>query len=166
MISKELPYPNLKMILGTAPSALCGSFGCQQVRICSATRRPHGHSANQGYPEEFLPLIHFALLGFSRLLARSLASLGFELYGKSDLRFMDGVYKVDSLLALDSLSALANASLKVLRDEFNYFPRLSREQFFSTGYAEQKMLLTSECRCPAHLLVCTCTPTCKRMHLI
>ena len=36
------------------------------------------------------------------------------------------------------------AEPKVLRDEFKYSPKINRTQFFSAGYAEQKMILTTE----------------------
>lgn len=48
---------------------------------------------------------------------------GFDLYGKSDLRFLQGVYSV-------------------LRDLFHFQPRLTKEQFLSNGYAERKIILT------------------------
>eukprot|EP00037_Helgoeca_nana_P009590 m.83938 g.83938 ORF g.83938 m.83938 type:complete len:272 (+) comp19673_c0_seq2:39-854(+) len=81
--------------------------------------------AREGHPEFFLPLIHYAVLGFSRPLARFLGQRGHDLYGKSDLKFIEGVYKM-------------------LRDEFKYSPKLNKAQFFSTAFAEQKMLLTKD----------------------
>ena len=81
--------------------------------------------SRQGLPEAFLPLIHFGLLSYSRNIARWLAANGHELFGKSDLRFVEGSYRV-------------------LRDEFAYNPRLTREQFFSTGFAGQKMILVRD----------------------
>lgn len=42
----------------------------------------------EGSPEAFLPLIHHVCVSFSRFLARFLASKGYELVGKNDMRFM------------------------------------------------------------------------------
>lgn len=33
---------------------------------------------------------------------------------------------------------------QVLRDEFGYVPRLTKEQFFNLGFAEQKAILTTD----------------------
>jgi hypothetical protein len=33
---------------------------------------------------------------------------------------------------------------KLLRDEFNYKPSLNRDQFFSTGFAERKLIFISD----------------------
>ncbi|PFX16758.1 Centrosomal protein of 44 kDa [Stylophora pistillata] len=49
------------------------------------------------------------------------ASKVYELYGKTDSRFMETVYKV-------------------LRDEFGYKPQLTREQFLTIGFAERKII--------------------------
>eukprot|EP00041_Stephanoeca_diplocostata_P018786 m.397040 g.397040 ORF g.397040 m.397040 type:complete len:721 (+) comp21120_c2_seq2:281-2443(+) len=83
------------------------------------------HGAKQGSPEVFLPLIHYAFLAYSEDLARFLGRSGYELYGKSDLKFMEGIYRV-------------------LRDEFNYTPKLNKRQFFSSGFAEQKMIFVTD----------------------
>lgn len=60
---------------------------------------------------------------YSLPLANWLMSKGYSLYGKSDLKFVEGLYKV-------------------LRNAFNYQPKLTREQFLSSGYAERKVMLT------------------------
>lgn len=60
---------------------------------------------------------------YSLPLANSIVAQGFELYGKSDLRFLHGVYGV-------------------LRELFQYQPRLTKEQFLTNGYAERKVILT------------------------
>ncbi len=52
-------------------------------------------SARHGYPEVFLPILHYALLGYSHTLAAYIASTGHhELYGKSDLRFLEELFQV------------------------------------------------------------------------
>ncbi|KAJ3384055.1 Centrosomal protein of 44 kDa [Entophlyctis sp. JEL0112] len=81
-----------------------------------------------GNPTAFLPLIHFVLLdssdsavvGGEVSIPQYFASRNHVLYAKRDGRFIDSVYKL-------------------LRDEFNYKPVLSRDQFFSNGFAERKM---------------------------
>lgn len=76
----------------------------------------------QGIPKAFLPIVHYVFLDYSILLAQHFASKEYELYGKTDLRFMEAVYKV-------------------LRDEFGYKPQLTREQFLTIGFAERKIIL-------------------------
>ncbi|KAL3699630.1 hypothetical protein R1sor_017652 [Riccia sorocarpa] len=75
----------------------------------------------QGIPAVVLPLLHYALLGFSRHVARYLSASGYELYAKSDLRFME-------------------SALRFFRQEFNYRCALTIAQMFSRGYAERKMI--------------------------
>ncbi|OAE19507.1 hypothetical protein AXG93_4794s1190 [Marchantia polymorpha subsp. ruderalis] len=75
----------------------------------------------QGIPAVVLPLLHYALLGYSRHVARYLSANGYELYAKSDLRFME-------------------SALKFFRHEFNYRCALTIAQMFSRGYAERKMI--------------------------
>ena len=60
---------------------------------------------------------------YSLPLANWLMSQGYDLYGKSDLRFLGGMYLI-------------------LRDVFNYRPKLSKQQFLTTGFAERKVILT------------------------
>ena len=76
----------------------------------------------QGIPKAFLPIVHHVFLDYSILLAQYFASKEYDLYGKTDLRFMETVYKV-------------------LRDEFGYKPQLTREQFLAIGFAERKIIL-------------------------
>ena len=80
---------------------------------------------SKGDPSTFLPLLHHVLLDFSPFLSRYFSSKNYELYGKKDTRFLESVYKL-------------------LRDEFNYKPALSRDQFFSMGYAERKLILLGD----------------------
>ena len=76
-----------------------------------------------GSPASFLPLWHAALMLYSLPLANTIAAQGYKLYGKSDLRFLQGVYGV-------------------LRDLFQFQPRLPKEKFLRKGYAERKIILT------------------------
>ena len=78
-----------------------------------------------GLPSSFLPIFHAALMHYSLPLAKYLMSQGYTLYGKSDLKFVHGLYQV-------------------LRNVFNYQPRLTEAQFLSNAYAERKLMLTSD----------------------
>ncbi|ORX52957.1 hypothetical protein BCR36DRAFT_369215 [Piromyces finnis] len=82
-------------------------------------------SLGKGDPESFLPLFHYILLDAFPLLADYFASKGYNLYGKKDVRFVECVYKL-------------------LRDEFTYKPAITREQFFSLGFSERKIILTCD----------------------
>ena len=75
----------------------------------------------QGLPKAFLPVVHHVFLDYSIDLAQYFATKEYELYGKTDLRFMEAVYKV-------------------LRDEFGYKPEVTKEQFLTIGFAERKII--------------------------
>ncbi|KAJ3410639.1 hypothetical protein HDV05_003530 [Chytridiales sp. JEL 0842] len=83
------------------------------------------YGLSKGDPAALLPLIHFILLDSSPMLAKHFASRKYELYGKRDTRFMESVHKL-------------------LRDEFGYKPSLNRDQFFSMGFAERKLIFISD----------------------
>jgi len=89
----------------------------------------HGYlnsmSLGKGDPESFLPLFHYILLDALPLVADYFASRGYNLYGKKDSRFIECVYKL-------------------LRDEFTYKPVITKEQFFSLGFSERKIILTCD----------------------
>ncbi|TPX50899.1 hypothetical protein SeLEV6574_g00625 [Synchytrium endobioticum] len=77
------------------------------------------YGLRKGQPEAFLPLLHYILLDFSSRLAARLAASGYELYAPKDAKFVKSVYRL-------------------LRDHFNYLPKLSKDQFLSTGFAEPR----------------------------
>ena len=79
----------------------------------------------QGDPADLLPLIHFALLGYSKHVHDALAAKGYDLFAKTDVRFLEVVYKL-------------------LRQEFGYQPQLRVEQFFAEGFAERKVILAHD----------------------
>ena len=84
----------------------------------------------QNTPVTALPLpLPPALLAhthsYSRPVAQFISDQGHDLYGKSDLKFIEGTYKV-------------------MRDEFNYSPKLTKVQFFSVGFPEQKMIFAGD----------------------
>ncbi|KAJ3048717.1 Centrosomal protein of 44 kDa, partial [Rhizophlyctis rosea] len=83
------------------------------------------YGLSKGTPASHLPIIHHILLTYSPLLASHFAANHPSLHGKKDARFMEVVYRL-------------------LRDEFNYRPRLTREQFFTVGFAEMKLIFLAD----------------------
>ncbi|KAJ0411422.1 hypothetical protein ATCC90586_007082 [Pythium insidiosum] len=99
-------------------------------KLLKAARYPHIHAvisdaAAAPTVAELLRVLHFALLDFSRHVARELVEKGYDLYGKTDARFVEQTFRV-------------------LREEFHYFPSLTTTQFLSTNYLERKVLLTAD----------------------
>uniref|UniRef100_A0A8C5D3C8 Centrosomal protein of 44 kDa n=1 Tax=Gouania willdenowi TaxID=441366 RepID=A0A8C5D3C8_GOUWI len=80
---------------------------------------------SKGDPSAFLPIVSFTLTSFSSPLAEHLVTAGFELSGKTDLRFTDTVYKV-------------------LRDIFHYKPVLTKQQFLQWGFSQRKLSLVCD----------------------
>ncbi|CAG9464507.1 unnamed protein product [Pedinophyceae sp. YPF-701] len=78
--------------------------------------------AEEGDPVALLPPLHFIFLGYSKLFAAKIAERGFELMGKTDVRFVEGLWKV-------------------MRDVFRYRPSITASQFLLKGYAERKAIL-------------------------
>jgi len=52
------------------------------------------HQILEGKPFAFLPLIHHLLLVYSPHVTNFVTQNGFELYAKTDMRFMESVYKL------------------------------------------------------------------------
>lgn len=67
-----------------------------------------------------LPIISYSLTSYSPYVAELLMESNVELIAKNDLRFIDTVYKL-------------------LRDQFNYKPILTKKQFLQCGFAEWKI---------------------------
>ncbi|KAI4573298.1 hypothetical protein MJT46_004538 [Ovis ammon polii x Ovis aries] len=67
-----------------------------------------------------LPIISYSLTSYSPYVAELLVNSNVELLAKNDLRFIDTVYKL-------------------LRDQFNYKPILTKKQFIQCGFAEWKI---------------------------
>ena len=78
-----------------------------------------------GIPSAFLPIIHHVLLDFSSDLASFFARKDYELYARTDLRFVETVYKI-------------------LLQEFSYKPSLTKQQFLALGFAERKIILLTD----------------------
>ncbi|KAK3593608.1 hypothetical protein CHS0354_018707 [Potamilus streckersoni] len=79
----------------------------------------------QGSAPVYLPIYHYVFTTYCPALAQHLSSsCDIELFGKTDVRFMESIYKV-------------------LRDEFHYKPPITKEQFFNNGFAERKIIMCS-----------------------
>ncbi|NXF77541.1 CEP44 protein, partial [Sclerurus mexicanus] len=79
----------------------------------------------KGDPAAFLPIINYCFTSFSTCIAELLVKCDVELTAKSDLRFIEAVYKF-------------------LRDQFRYKPILTKEQFLQFGFAERKMQIVCD----------------------
>jgi len=75
-----------------------------------------------GVTSAFLPMIHHIFLDYSPNIASYLTAKNYELYARTDLRFVETVYKI-------------------LMKEFSYKPSLTKEQFLALGFAERKVIL-------------------------
>ncbi|KFQ22788.1 PREDICTED: centrosomal protein of 44 kDa [Merops nubicus] len=79
----------------------------------------------KGDPAAFLPIISYSFTSFSTYIAELLVKCDVELTAKSDLRFIEAVYKL-------------------LRDHFQYKPILTKQQFLQFGFAERKMQIVCD----------------------
>ncbi|XP_021250152.1 centrosomal protein of 44 kDa isoform X3 [Numida meleagris] len=79
----------------------------------------------KGDPAAFLPIISYSFTSFSTYIAELLVKCDVELTAKSDLRFIEAIYKL-------------------LRDQFHYKPILTKEQFLQIGFAERKMQIVCD----------------------
>lgn len=80
---------------------------------------------SKGQPSALLPLYHYVFLDYSRQVAQVISDLNVELSGKTDLRFVESMYKV-------------------LREVFAYKPPITKEQFFAAGFVERKVIMCTE----------------------
>lgn len=78
-----------------------------------------------GKASALLPIYHYAFTTYSCAIAEQIAGTDTELYTKTDLRFMEGCYKI-------------------LRDLFHYKPPITKEQFFNSGFVERKIIMCTE----------------------
>ncbi|NWR60385.1 CEP44 protein, partial [Bucorvus abyssinicus] len=79
----------------------------------------------KGDPAAFLPIISYSFTSFSTYIAELLVKCDVELTAKSDLRFIEAIYKL-------------------LRDVFQYKPILTKQQFLQFGFAERKMQIVCD----------------------
>uniref|UniRef100_UPI00398E7741 centrosomal protein of 44 kDa isoform X2 n=1 Tax=Pristiophorus japonicus TaxID=55135 RepID=UPI00398E7741 len=96
----------------------------QGLRSLNYPRDVDYNGLARGDPAAFLPIISYAFTSYSIYVTEQLIACG-ELTGKSDLRFLDAVYKL-------------------LRDQFQYKPLLSKDQVLHCGFAERKMQLSCD----------------------
>lgn len=80
---------------------------------------------SQGTPTAFLPIYHYVFTSYSHSVAEFISASDTELFGKTDFRFIEAVYKI-------------------MRDLFSYKPPITKEQFFNAGYAERKIIMCSD----------------------
>ena len=112
-------------------SGRTGDLGGNLARIDRELRRIRfpvafdEDGAREGSPMALLPALHYAMLGFSRHVTRSLSDEGHDLQAKSDSRFVENAWKA-------------------LRESFHYNPTLTPTQFLSPGFAERKLLLLAD----------------------
>ncbi|XP_062991236.1 centrosomal protein of 44 kDa isoform X1 [Elgaria multicarinata webbii] len=104
----------------------------QELRLLNYPRDVDYNGLAKGDPSVFLPIISYCFTSFSTYITELLVESGVELTAKSDLRFIDAVYKL-------------------LRDQFQYKPVLSKQQFLQYGFAERKIqivcdIISSVCR--------------------
>lgn len=79
----------------------------------------------QGDPSAFLPLISHLFLNYSQNLTTHLSNLGYDMFAKKDVGFMNQIYKI-------------------CRDCLLYQPQLKKNQFFSMGFTGCKMMFVCE----------------------
>jgi hypothetical protein len=79
-----------------------------ELRSIKYTHLVDQEQAFEGIPIVFLPIMHYVLLVYSLPVSNFITEKGFELYAKSDYRFMESVYKL-------------------LVNSFNYKPSITKE---------------------------------------
>ncbi|XP_026555470.1 centrosomal protein of 44 kDa isoform X1 [Pseudonaja textilis] len=79
----------------------------------------------KGDPSVYLPIISYCFTSFSTYIAELVMDSGMELTAKNDSRFVDAMYKL-------------------LRDQFQYKPVLSKQQFLQYGFAERKIQIVCD----------------------
>ncbi|KAE9297176.1 hypothetical protein PF008_g23812 [Phytophthora fragariae] len=78
-----------------------------------------------GSVSDLLRVLHFVLLDSSRAVAQLLVDKGYDLYGKTDARFVESAFRL-------------------LRDEFRCFPALSVPQFLSKHFVARRLALVAD----------------------
>jgi hypothetical protein len=68
-------------------------------------------AVQMGNPSELLPILHFCLLSYSKLLYGHLSTKGYDLFSKTDLRFLE-------------------ATWKLARQEFDYQPQVASIRYY------------------------------------
>ena len=78
-----------------------------------------------GLSAPFLPILYHVFVEYSSELTSYFLSKGYNFYGKSDAIFLESVYKI-------------------LVQEFQTKPLLTKQQFFSIGFAEVKVIFVTK----------------------
>nr|XP_009674901.1 PREDICTED: centrosomal protein of 44 kDa isoform X2 [Struthio camelus australis] len=97
----------------------------QGLRLLNYPRDVDYTGLIKGDPAVFLPIISYSFTSFSTYIAELLVKCDVELTAKSDLRFIEAIYKL-------------------LRDLFQYKPILTKQQFLQFGFAERKMQIVCD----------------------
>ncbi|XP_062431779.1 centrosomal protein of 44 kDa isoform X4 [Rhea pennata] len=97
----------------------------QGLRLLNYPRDVDYTGLIKGDPAAFLPIISYSFTSFSTSIAELLEKCDVELTAKSDLRFIEAIYKL-------------------LRDLFQYKPILTKQQFLQFGFAERKMQIVCD----------------------
>ncbi|NWI15757.1 CEP44 protein, partial [Crypturellus soui] len=94
----------------------------QGLRLLNYPRDVDYTGLIKGDPAVFLPIISYSFTSFSTYVAELLVKCDVELAAKSDLRFIEAIYKVSDL----------------------YKPILTKQQFLQFGFAERKMQIVCD----------------------
>ncbi|XP_004682459.1 PREDICTED: centrosomal protein of 44 kDa [Condylura cristata] len=97
----------------------------QVLRLLSYPKEIDCVGLVKGDTAAFLPIISYSFTSYSPYIAELLVEANVELIAKTDLRFVDTVYKL-------------------LRDQFNYKPILTKKQFLQCGFAEWKIQIVCD----------------------
>ncbi|XP_077158559.1 centrosomal protein of 44 kDa [Paroedura picta] len=97
----------------------------QGLRLLNYPRDVDYTGLAKGDPSAFLPIISYCFTSFSTHIMELLVELDVELTAKNDLRFIESTYKL-------------------LRDNFQYKPVLTKHQFLQYGFAERKIQIVCE----------------------
>uniref|UniRef100_A0A674IH47 Centrosomal protein of 44 kDa n=1 Tax=Terrapene triunguis TaxID=2587831 RepID=A0A674IH47_9SAUR len=97
----------------------------QGLRLLNYARDVDYTGFVKGDPAAFLPIISYSFTSFSTYIAELLVESDVELTAKSDLRFIEAIYKL-------------------LRDQFQYKPVLTKQQFLQCGFAERKIQIVCD----------------------
>nr|XP_017193746.2 centrosomal protein of 44 kDa isoform X2 [Oryctolagus cuniculus] len=92
----------------------------QVLRMINYPKEVDSAGLIKGETAASLPIISYSLTSYSPYVAELLMESNTELVAKNDLRFIDTIYKL-------------------LRDQFNYKPILTKKQFTQCGFAEWKI---------------------------
>ncbi|KAM7168157.1 centrosomal protein of 44 kDa isoform 2-T2 [Macrochelys suwanniensis] len=111
------------MATGDLKGSLCKLE--QGLRLLNYPRDVDYTGFVKGDPAAFLPIISYSFTSFSTYIAELLVESDVELMAKSDLRFIEAIYKL-------------------LRDQFQYKPVLTKQQFLQCGFAERKIQIVCD----------------------